>query len=45
MDCKDCRKCAWAIWYYSEVVACCNTGDCPSEEDFERAEREEYLAI
>ena len=45
MDCKDCRKCAWAIWYYGEVVECCNSGDCPSEEDFERAEREGCLAI
>ena len=35
MDCKDCRKCAWAIWYYGEVVECCNSDDCPSEEDFE----------
>jgi hypothetical protein len=42
---KCCENCAWAIWYYGSVVECCNDGDCPSEEDFERAEKEGYLAI
>lgn len=45
MDCKDCRKCIWAVWYDNEIIACCNPRDCPSEEDFERAEREGSLAI
>lgn len=43
---KKCERCAWAIWYYDEVVACCNCdADCPSEKDFEEAEREGVYAI
>jgi RNase P subunit RPR2 len=40
-----CEKCAWAIWYYNEVVECCNSDECPSEEEFENAEKEGRLAI
>lgn len=40
-----CEKCAWAIWYYGSVVNCCNDGECPSEKEFERAEKEGCLAI
>ena len=40
-----CEKCAWAIWYYNEIVGCCNDGECPSENDFNEAEKEECLAI
>ena len=37
----NCEKCMWAIWYYGMVVECRNTGDCPTKEEFEEAEREE----
>lgn len=40
-----CEKCAWAIWDYAGVVACCNDGPCPSEEDFEEAKKEGGLAV
>ena len=33
----DCKNCIWAIWYYGEVVECCNTGKC-SFESFEDSE-------
>lgn len=41
----NCEKCAWAIWYYGTVVECCNTDECPSEEELEKAEKEGCLAI
>ena len=41
---NKCAKCAWAIWYYGEVVECCG-GPCPTEEEFEAAERIGCLAI
>ena len=41
---KNCKNCAWAVWYYNEVVECCG-GPCPSEEDFEAAEKIGCLAI
>ena len=40
--------CAWAVMYYGDyggVVECCNSGLCPSEEDFKVAEKEGCLAI
>ena len=40
-----CENCAWAVWYYGEVVECCNSDDCPSEEDFKIAEERGCLAI
>ena len=42
---KECEKCAWAIWDYVGVVACCNDGDCPSDEELEEASEEGRLAI
>ena len=30
-----CEQCWWAIWDYCGVVACCNSGDCPTPEEFE----------
>lgn len=41
----NCERCAWAVWYYRTVVECCNTDGCPSEENFEKAEKEGCLAI
>lgn len=41
---KNCENCAWAVWYYSEVVECCG-GPCPTEEEFEIAERLGCLAM
>ncbi len=39
-----CENCIWAVWYYSEVVECCG-GPCPSEADFEAAEKIGCLAM
>ena len=39
-----CENCAWAVWYYNEVVECCG-GPCPSEADFEAAEKIGCLAM
>lgn len=40
-----CENCAWAVWYYNEVVECCNSDPCPSEADFEAAEKMGCLAM
>ena len=40
----NCAKCVWAVWYYGSVVECCG-GPCPTEEEFEIAERMGCLAI
>lgn len=29
----DCRECCFAIWDYSGIVDCCNSGECPKPED------------
>ena len=42
----NCAKCAWAIWYYKSVVECCSCDEpCPTEKDFEAAERKGCLAM
>ena len=40
-----CENCAFAVWDHGEVIECCSSDPCPSEEDFEAAEKIVCLAI
>ena len=37
---NNCERCPFAIWDYSGVVDCCNTGECPDLDEYERIQEE-----